>query len=264
MKHRILYLAVLFSFFLPGIVRAQNTGKIECPRAGGYVYLYSSIATLDVRTTLQCGEQVQITKRYDSYYAVVTGKGDAGFVPLDSVVLLKGVVGPKLPQAAPKTARPRISYDDPSTTSEAPSKPTEQGSEFTLRNATPVHLKLSKPVSSATAHLGDKVELEVSEDVAVDGVVVIAKGALAEGSITEVEQRKRMGHGAKLGILVNSAKLLNGGNAALRGYQESNSGATGATTLVSGKEAGFVAGAEFTASVDGDIRLKREAFNANQ
>ncbi len=57
------YIAAFFCLVLPGIARAQSVGQVECPRAGDYVYLYSSMTTLDVRTTLQCGERVQITGR---------------------------------------------------------------------------------------------------------------------------------------------------------------------------------------------------------
>src|SRR5438876_11428569 len=39
--------------FCPAIAQAQSVGQVECPRTGDYVYLYSSMTTLDVRTTLQ-------------------------------------------------------------------------------------------------------------------------------------------------------------------------------------------------------------------
>src|SRR5258708_10398242 len=83
------YVAAFFCIMLPAIARAQSTGQAECPRSGGYVYLYSSMITLDVRTTLQCGEQVQITGRYDLYFGVRTAKGEIGYVPVESLLLLK-------------------------------------------------------------------------------------------------------------------------------------------------------------------------------
>ena len=48
------YVAAFFCLMLPSIAQAQSVGQVECPRSGGYVYLYSSMITLDVRTTLQC------------------------------------------------------------------------------------------------------------------------------------------------------------------------------------------------------------------
>src|SRR5258705_8288347 len=87
------YVAAFFCLVLPAIAQAQSTGQVECPRSGGYVYLYSSMITLDVRTTLQCGEQVQITGRYDLYFGVRTAKGEVGYVPVESLLLLKNKPG---------------------------------------------------------------------------------------------------------------------------------------------------------------------------
>src|SRR6266404_9797436 len=132
------YIAAFLCLALPGIARAQSVGQVECPRAGDYVYLYSSMTTLDVRTTLQCGEQVQITGRYDVYFGVRTAKGDVGYVPVDSLLLLKDQPGAKapLPKSVP-TVRERTQYDSPgSTAGNAPSAPSNP-SEFTLRNGTP-------------------------------------------------------------------------------------------------------------------------------
>ena len=78
MKLVSLYFAAVFCLFFPSIGNAQNTGRIECPRNDGYVYLYSSMTTLDVRATLQCGDVVQITGRYDEYFGVRNTKGDTG------------------------------------------------------------------------------------------------------------------------------------------------------------------------------------------
>src|SRR5437879_10999027 len=89
MKSSATYIAAVFFFLSPVSLRAQSVGQVECPRGGGYVYLYSSMITLDVRTTLQCGEQVQITGRYDVYFGVRTTKGELGYVPVDSLLLLK-------------------------------------------------------------------------------------------------------------------------------------------------------------------------------
>src|SRR5712691_2537704 len=92
------YLAASFCLVLPAIAQAQSVGQVECPRSGDYIYLYSAMTTLDVRTTLQCGEQVQITGRYDLYFDVRTAKGDMGYVPVESLLLLKDKAGAKTPQ----------------------------------------------------------------------------------------------------------------------------------------------------------------------
>src|SRR5215469_15525306 len=50
---------------------------------------------------------------------------------------------------------------------------------FVLQDGTPIKLRLSQTVSSADAQVNDRVEFEVLEDVMVDNVVVIPKGAAA-------------------------------------------------------------------------------------
>src|SRR5712664_4624269 len=107
------YIAAFLCLALPGIARAQSVGQVECPRSGDYVYLYSSMTTLDVRMTLQCGEQVQITGRYEGYFGVRTAKGEVGYVPLDSILLFKDKLGANQPKALPqKPARERTPYDE--------------------------------------------------------------------------------------------------------------------------------------------------------
>src|SRR5947209_13540372 len=114
MKFDAKYFALFLSIFCPAIAQAQSVGQVECPRAGDYVYLYSSMTTLDVRTTLQCGERVQITGRYDRYLGVRTAKGETGYVPVESLLLLKDQPGAKaLELKAVQPARERTPYDAP-------------------------------------------------------------------------------------------------------------------------------------------------------
>src|SRR5947207_14337269 len=117
MKFDAKYCSLFLSIFCPALALAQSVGQVECPRTGDYVYLYSSMTTLDVRTTLQCGEQVQITGRYDVYFGVRTAKGEVGFVPVESLLLLKDKPGAKTPlsKLAP-TVRERKQYDAPRAT----------------------------------------------------------------------------------------------------------------------------------------------------
>jgi hypothetical protein len=248
---------------LPGMARGQSLGQVACPRSEGYVYLYSDMATMDVRTTLQCGEQVEVTGRYDKFFGVRTAKGDTGYVPLATLLLIKDKPGPNSPQpTAPSTARPRMAYDP---VPPAPPPPPVDTSKLTLPNGTPIRMKLSKAVSTATAHVGDQVAFEVVEDVVVEGLCVIRKGAAGAGTVTDSEQKKLMTHGAKLGVLVNSVQLSDNEKAAARSYQDA-SGATGSAgspmPIASGKDIVFPPGMEFKAFVDGDVHLKREAFQA--
>jgi hypothetical protein len=262
------YIAVVFFLLLPEITKAQSVGQVECPRSEGYVYLYSSMTTMDVRTTLQCGEHVQITGRYDYYFSVRTEKGETGFMPQSSLLLLKDAPGPKAPQPQPlRPARARTAYDDPKAHPEtSPSAPSSD-SGFTLLNGTPIHLALAKTISSSSAHVGDVVELKVLEEVAVDGVPVISRGATAIGIVTDAEPKKRLGRGGKLGLTINFVHLSDNEKAAVRSYQESkgSDNSVGAVLpMASGKDISFPQGTEFTAYVDGDMHLKKEAFQATK
>jgi hypothetical protein len=267
MKPSVRYIAAVICLFWASTARGQSVGQVECARGDGYVYLYSDMTTLDVRTTLQCGEQVQITGRYDKYFGVRTQKGEVGYVPLSTLLLLKDKQGPSAPQPpAAKPARPRMAYD-PTEHPEAAPKTRPDPSDVILPNGTPIHLKLTKTISSATAHVGELVELEVLEEVTVGDLTVVPRGAAATGMVKEAEPKKRMGHGGKLGFLVYSVRLSDNEKAPTRSYQEGNGANTSAGAVLpmaSGKDVVFTQGMEFTAYIDGDMHLKREAFQTTK
>jgi hypothetical protein len=73
---------------------------------------------------------------------------------------------------------------------EAP-KPFVPG-QFVLQDGTPVKLRLNRNVSSEDATVGESVDFEVLEEVAINGVVVIPKGGVAIGSVTEAQPKRRM------------------------------------------------------------------------
>jgi len=127
-------------------------------------------------------------------------------------------------------------------------------------------LKVLKTLTSATAHTSDAMEFAVMEDVLVDGVVVIPKGAKAAGVVDSVETKKRFGRGGSLAFHIASVRLANNELAPLHCFQEvsgsSNTSAEAVLALASGKDAAILEDAEFSALVDSDVQLKREAFAA--
>lgn len=260
------YLVLVFAVAMPATARGQSVGQVECPRSGGYVYLYSSMISMDVRGTLQCGEQVQITGRYDTYFGVRTAKGEVGYVPLESVLLIKDRPGANQPKALPqKPARELTPYDEHPAPPPPPIKTVPDGFDLTLANGTPVHLKLGKTISTASAHVGDVVELHAAEEVVVDGLTVVPIGATAVGIVTEVEPKKRLGRGGKLALSINFLRLGNNEKAAVRSFQETSESSSLAGAGVSqghGKDIVFAEGSNFTAYVDGDVHLKKETFLA--
>ncbi len=250
-----------FALFLPSLVSAQNTARIECARNDGYVYLYSSVVSLDIRTTLQCGEIVQIAGRDGSYLAVRTTKGEVGFVPAASATILKDRAASTAP-SQPAPARERIAYDSAPASAPSPLKTSPSG--FFLANNTPIRLKLLKSLSSATAHVNDPVQLEVLDSVLVDGVTVIPKGSKATAVVAVSESKRRFGHSGRIAFRVISVQLADNQQAPVRCYQEA-SGAPSTSSdsvvaLSSGKDASLLADSNFTALVDGDFRLDRDSF----
>jgi hypothetical protein len=100
-----------------------------------------------------------------------------------------------------------------------------------LEDGTPVRLRLSQTVSSADAHVNDQVAFEVLEEIKVGVVVVIPKGGIAWGTVTEAQPKRRMARGGKLDIVMDSVRLADGEKAALRATKEAEGGGhTGAMT----------------------------------
>jgi|HubBroStandDraft_2_1064218.scaffolds.fasta_scaffold89850_2 hypothetical protein len=258
--------ALLVFLLAPALCEAQDLGQVECARSGDYVYLYSSMITLDIRGTLQCGQQVEITGRYDRYFGVRTAQGETGYVPQDSLLLLKTAPGakPTLPPTK-EPAREKIHYDQPNKSADPPSKAPDSAKIVVLLDSTPIRMKLGKALSSADAQVGDEVSLEVSEDVIIDGLLIIPKGANAVGVVNEAEPKKSLGRGGKLSVLVRSVRLANNDQAVLRSGGEGKGSSSTAGVVIPvmhGKDITFPKGMEITAYVNGDTRLKRENFHA--
>ena len=263
MRLRARYLLGTFLLFFPALTSAQHLAQVTCARRGDYTYLYSSITTMEVLRTLQCGEQVEVTGRYQGFFSVRTANGESGYIGEGSLVLLKDRPGAKAPlAAAPQAARPRTAYDEPAP-APPPANPVPAGFDLTLPNDTPIHLKLSKTVSSETAHVGDVVDLVVAEDVVLDGLCVIPSGASAEGVVTEAEPRRRMGKGGKLGLRVKSVHLADNETARARSFEVSggdNSAGGSILPLAHGRDVVLAQGTEITAFIDGNFYLKRASF----
>ncbi|HXN51622.1 MAG TPA: SH3 domain-containing protein [Candidatus Acidoferrum sp.] len=247
---------------LPLVCKAQKLGQIECGRQEGYAYLYSSMATMEISTTLKCGQQVTILDRSDNFLHVRTETGEEGFVPLSNVGYLKRGAAPK---ASPRPEKRELTHYDSPARLAAASRPAASAQEIILHNQTPVHLKLGRELSSATAHVGEEVNFEVTQDVIVGRVIVISKGAPAVGAVTEAEPKKRMGKAGKLNVSVSSVVLANNEKISLRsfGADQSLDHKSGMTIpLMRGKDVTLSKDTEITAYVDGDLHLKASGFAA--
>lgn len=81
---------------------------------------------------------------------------------------------------------------------------------FGLEDGTPVKLRTARTISSADAHTGDTLEFEVLEDVMAEDRIVIQRGALALGTVTDAEPKRRMGRAGKLAVNIDSVQLSDG------------------------------------------------------
>ena len=152
-------------------------------------------------------------------------------------------------------------------------------SPHTLLDGTPVKLRLSQTISSADAKVGQEIPFEVVEEVKVDDVVVLPKGATAIGTITEAEHKKSMGRAGKLNVNISYARLADQEKVALRAAKDAKGGGhvgamTGAIVATSivffpaaplflfihGKDITIPQGTEITAFVEGDMHLDMARF----
>ena len=77
-------------------------------------------------------------------------------------------------------------------------------------------MRINRTVSSADAQVNDTVDFEVLDDVKVKDVIVVPRGSMAWGTVTEAQPKRRMGRGGKLNINIDNVKLASGEKVALR------------------------------------------------
>jgi hypothetical protein len=150
-----------------------------------------------------------------------------------------------------------------------------------LEDGTPVKLRLQRTLSSADAQVDDRVDFDVLEEIKVNGVLVIPKGSVALGTVTEAKAKGRMARGGKLDVNIDSVRLADGEKAALRAVKEGKGGGhTGAMTggivatsivffpaapfflFMHGKDITIPKGTEITAYINGDMYLDPAKFGS--
>jgi hypothetical protein len=175
-----------------------------------------------------------------------------------------------------------VAQQTPATSEQASSPASQQNGPVqphTLLDGTPVKLRLSETISSAEAKTNQEIPFEVVEEVKVDDVVVLPKGATAMGTVTEADHKKSMGRAGKLNIAIKYTRLADNEKAALRatkdtkggGHVGAMTGAMVATAIVffpaaplflfiHGKDITIPQGTEITAFVEGDMHLDMSKF----
>jgi hypothetical protein len=183
------------------------------------------------------------------------------------------------PQSDAAAASPASSAAKPAATSTATTASLPGLAGFGLEDGTPVKLRLTRNLSSATDKKGDTVDFEVLEDVTANGVIVVPRGGVAWATITDAEPKRRMGRGGKLDVNVDSVRLKDGEKVPLRAVKDTKGGGhvgamTGAMVatgivffpaaplflFMHGKDINIPKGTEVTAYVMGNIPLERVRF----
>ncbi|PYS82199.1 MAG: PEGA domain-containing protein [Acidobacteria bacterium] len=175
-----------------------------------------------------------------------------------------------------KEKKPAQPQTVPSATPAQPRPPLE----FGLSEDTPVKIKLARTMSSKDAKVDEKVDFEVLEDIKVRDVVVVQHGAMAIGTVTEAQPKRRMGRAGKLNINIDYVQLVDGEKVPLRAVKGGSGGNhTGAMTgaivassilffpaapfflFMHGKDITIPKGTEVSAYIAADTPLDPTKFN---
>jgi hypothetical protein len=87
---------------------------------------------------------------------------------------------------------------------------------LSIPDGTAVELRLAENVSSAHAHVGDRLPFVVVKDVSYGGFTVIPAGTLALGSVSGVKHKRFLGIGGNVALKLDSLELTNGDTVQLR------------------------------------------------
>lgn len=158
--------------------------------------------------------------------------------------------------------------------------------DLTLHDGEPVLLRIAQTLSSETAQIGQEVRFTAAKPVKIGDLLVLPKGAVATGKVAAVEKRRRKGRGGKLSICIESVQLLTGASARLRAVDTRANGTSkdmvtdmaAWTIYTAGLGAPLVPflllehghamvipeGTRFTAFMDGDVSLNRDAVIRSQ
>ncbi len=80
----------------------------------------------------------------------------------------------------------------------------------TVPDGTKLRVRLDQTISSASAEAGQTVELSVTEAVKINGDVVIPEGARVTGTVTQAQEKRRMGRAGKLDFSVERVRAMDG------------------------------------------------------
>jgi PEGA domain len=125
-----------------------------------------------------------------------------------------------------------------------------------LADGTPVKLRLGSANASNAVRVGENLELEVTEDVRVADVVVIARGSVASAEVTNLRSGVSNGRGGWIDINLESVALSDGQRVPIRASKEKPVHGD-QTTIVSssGQDASITQGTDLTTFINGNQPL---------
>jgi len=108
----------------------------------------------------------------------------------------------------------------------------------TLPGGAPVSVQLVDKLSSGTAKVGDTFSITVAKDVAIDGWLVIAKGAGGQGEVLSVQQAGSHGKAGTIGLQIDWVYVVSGEKVRLSSQRkteegENKVGASSTATIIS-------------------------------
>jgi hypothetical protein len=124
-----------------------------------------------------------------------------------------------------------------------------------LQDGTPVKLRMGATAAANGVRVGETLELEVSEDVKVGGVVLIAKGSPASSSVTNLRSGGNV-KGGWVDIDLDSVTLSDGERVPIRASKQ-RPFRTDQSSVVSSQaqDASITQGSDLTAFINGNQQL---------
>lgn len=92
----------------------------------------------------------------------------------------------------------------------------QESNEVVIPDGTEINIVTIEEISSKTAVEGDPLTFKVDEDIVMGGKVVIAKGTLVKGEVSNAKKSGRLGRGGALSIRVNSTQTVDDQKVKLR------------------------------------------------
>jgi hypothetical protein len=120
-----------------------------------------------------------------------------------------------------------IADEPPTVNSSAPETPVN----VVLPDGTEVKLITIEEISSKKAIQDDLLTFKIAEDVKIGNNVVIAKGAIAKGIVTNAKKKGMMGRSGELNIRIESTETVDGQTIKLRSTKSGEGGDKVGTTV---------------------------------